>query len=75
MILNQMVDILWQTAAAVEVYKNKNHKKCINIQVKVFWDNAMQMLCLQKISYMNYITYIMKIRDLFVEDLCVETFS
>ena len=35
----------------------------------------MQMLCLQKISYMNYITYIMKIRDLFVEDLYVETFS
>ena len=29
----------------------------------------MEMLYLQKIRYVNYITYIMKIRGLFVEDL------
>ena len=30
----------------------------------------MEMLCLQKINYMNYTTYRMKIRDLYVEELC-----
>ena len=35
----------------------------------------MEMLCLQKIRYMNYITYIMKIRGLSMEDLCVEKYS
>ena len=33
----------------------------------------MEMPCLQKINYMNYyITYIMKMRGLSVEDLCGE---
>ena len=35
----------------------------------------MEILVLQKISYMNYITYIMKMRGLFVEDLCVEKWN
>ena len=32
------------------------------------------MLSLQKIGYLNYVTYIMKIRDLFVEHLYVEKY-
>ena len=35
----------------------------------------MEMLCLQKISYMNYITYLMKIKGSSVEDLYVEKSS
>ena len=35
----------------------------------------MEMFCLQKISCMNYITYIMKIRGLSVENLCVEKYD
>ena len=38
------------------------------IQVKIFCD-AMEMLCLQKISYMNYITYAVKIKCFSVEKL------
>ena len=33
------------------------------------------MLSLQKIGYLNYVTYIMKIRDLLVEDLYVEKYD
>ena len=35
----------------------------------------MEMLCLQKISYMNYITYIIKKRALSVEDVRVEKYD
>ena len=35
----------------------------------------MEMLCLQKINYMNYTTYRMKIRDLYVEELCVKKYD
>ena len=45
------------------------HKKCMSIQIKVFCDKKYQMLCLQKINYVNYATHIMKIRGLSVEDL------
>ena len=32
----------------------------------------MKILCLQKINYANYTTYIVKIRGLYVEHLCRE---
>ena len=63
-----MVDILWQTAAAVA-----------NGTIRSFFEtwsttsnwNAL----LQKISYVDYTTYIMKIRCLSVEVLCVEKYN
>ena len=41
MISNQMMDILWQTAASVA--NETNHKKCMNIEVKVSWDEKCHM--------------------------------
>ena len=62
MILNQMMDILWQTAAAVS---NSATRRAWTFKLKFFEmgnttynGNAL----FAEISYLNYITYVMKIR-------------
>ena len=64
MILNQMMDILWQTAAAVS---NSATRRAWTFKLKFFEmgnttynGNAL----FAEMSYLNYITYVMKIRSL-----------
>ena len=59
MILNRMMDILWQTQRLWRMVPQEVHE---HSNSKFFCDKKYQMLCLQKINYMNYATYIMKIR-------------
>ena len=67
-ILNWMMDILWQTAAAVVNGTTTSAWafKLTFFEIKVA--HAMEMLCLQKINYMK-----MKIRDFSVDNISVKS--
>ena len=71
-----MMEILWQTAV---VMTNGITRSARTFKLNIFeirsTTHSMEMLCLQKIRYMNYITYTVKIRGLSVEDLCMEKSS
>ena len=72
MILNQMIDLLWQTAVAV---LNSTTRRAWTFKIKFFeMGNTTYNgnVFLSEISYLNYITYIIKTRGLSVEALCGE---